>query len=516
MSLASEYNYSRPLDVNKRSEYKDLLAITKEVWGELYPSVSHTRGASNKKKFNHLRVIIIDLIKAHREDPAIYLGYSRNRNSYSKGTRNHKLCFKYSHLINVVDSLKDHGFIEDGGWYFDRVIGAGRQSRMRAAQKLTDLVSEHPDIPEYELNLKDIEKEQLVVISLKEKKWEFGKKIIIKKLVPVKETSQIKKMQKQLVAYNKLLNKTFIDIDLEGYTGAGDVTINLSNKLVKRIFNDKNCRCGGRYYGGWWQNINRELRNRIILGETFKRYYEKDYSALHIVLLYAKEGISYFDKYGIESDPYDLGEFEGYEPNLRKGFRKIFKRILLVCLNTRRKGNAKNVIFNELEESPEDFESISLTKEQIANAIDLFIDKHAPIKHHLFQRAPQGVTLQNIDSKIASEIIDNFIHRNIPVLCMHDSFICTERDSYELDTIMDDAIKKVVKTEYGLTIETAKLKPMYYYGYQEIDAYDTCVRKKGVFLEDDIKEIMDEMQCGIHKRYSEWLINKYQYDKLII
>ena len=49
------------------------------------------------------------------------------------------------------------------------------------------------------------------------------------------------------------------------------------------------------------------------------------------------------------------------------------------------------------------------------------------------------------DSHIASQVIQHFMDLEIPILCIHDSFICQKRYANELNDVM----KKVVETSYG-------------------------------------------------------------------
>jgi hypothetical protein len=103
--------------------------------------------------------------------------------------------------------------------------------------------------------------------------------------------------------------------------------INLANKTVRRIFNKSSFSYGGRYYGGWWQNIPSELRKYIILNRDYT--VEIDYSGLHIYLLYALKGINFADLaiepylYPKEKDPLNL--------------RKIIKTMTLAAINSKSK-----------------------------------------------------------------------------------------------------------------------------------------------------------------------------------
>ena len=74
------------------------------------------------------------------------------------------------------------------------------------------------------------------------------------------------------------------------------------DKFVRRIFNNNSFSDGGRFYGGWWQRIDRKFRKEIRLNNS--PTVEIDYSALHIILAYSEAGIDYWQT--TSKDPYDL------------------------------------------------------------------------------------------------------------------------------------------------------------------------------------------------------------------
>jgi hypothetical protein len=55
-----------------------------------------------------------------------------------------------------------------------------------------------------------------------------------------------------------------------------------------RIFNRDDFRLGGRFYGPWWQNIEKAKRRGILIAGS--QTVERDYRQLHPRLLYAMAG----------------------------------------------------------------------------------------------------------------------------------------------------------------------------------------------------------------------------------
>src|SRR5690606_27759980 len=101
----------------------------------------------------------------------------------------------------------------------------------------------------------------------------------------------------------------------------------------KRIFSNGTWDSGGRFYGGWWQQIP----NSKAGGAWRRKIYingnptvEVDYSGLHIVLLYALKRIDYWKEDG--KDPYSLPDYED-----SADFRQLLKLLLLIAVNAKGK-----------------------------------------------------------------------------------------------------------------------------------------------------------------------------------
>ena len=114
-------------------------------------------------------------------------------------------------------------------------------------------------------------------------------------------------MRDQLRSYNLLLKHTFIDIPSYTastftriikhgkYAGRKQViSLGPDNKFVTRVFNEglaANWKRGGRFYRGWWQQIDKEDRTRIYIND--KPTLEVDFKAFHPNLLSNELGVSY-------------------------------------------------------------------------------------------------------------------------------------------------------------------------------------------------------------------------------
>jgi hypothetical protein len=142
-------------------------------------------------------------------------------------------------------------------------------------------------------------------------------------------------MRSVLGKYNQLLSNTHIDIyDLELPVleiGSGKrkvrLQINQRNKFFRRIFNNNRWYQGGRFYVVWWQRRPKDYRWKIKMDGVLKT--EIDLSGLHIVILYAQEGINYWAE--VNDDPYELHGINDIDPEIY--LRAAAKLLLLTVIN---------------------------------------------------------------------------------------------------------------------------------------------------------------------------------------
>ncbi len=145
----------------------------------------------------------------------------------------------------------------------------------------------------------------------------------------------VNRSAKTLIRYNDLLQKTYIDLDDDLLTHTDlkelkrydrklkrnviDYSIDLSKKRVCRIFNNEDWKQGGRIYCAWWHGCPKELRKYILInGEPVV---ELDFSAIHVLLLYAHLGENFLDD---GSDAYD--ENRGFK-------RDVIKVVMMSAIN---------------------------------------------------------------------------------------------------------------------------------------------------------------------------------------
>ena len=240
------------------------------------------------------------------------------------------------------------------------------------------------------------------------------------------------RLRTELQAHNDLLRET--SIELVDAPAESHLPIDYSDRFVRRIFNDARWDHGGRFYGGWWQRIPSSCRAYIeINGEMTT---ERDYSGLHIMLLYARQRIRYWQE--IKKDPYTL---EGYEKSPR--MRDFLKELLLTTLNAESVKKAKQAIQHQINFEEPNFAWVKESKINLDEIIDAFMQKHDPIRQEFF--TGYGLNLQYYDSLMAEYVINELTSRGLPVLCVHDSFVVKKYDLVTLNSLMESAYYSVIE-----------------------------------------------------------------------
>jgi hypothetical protein len=174
---------------------------------------------------------------------------------------------------------------------------------------------------------------------------------------------------------------------------------------------------GGRFHGGWWQQLPKELRQQIYIND--EPTIEEDFSALHLTLLYGIEGLR------LDSDPYALDV--GWQ-------RDWVKSLILVSINAKNERSAFQAFRSE---QPIGSEAKHFTDLELNAVLEAFKLAHPAIAQHLC--SDMGVRLMAIDGRITARVIDHFTALDVPILTIHDSVIAPYNRAIELRAVMREA-----------------------------------------------------------------------------
>lgn len=277
--------------------------------------------------------------------------------------------------------------------------------------------------------------------------------------IPKEYSLEVKKMEESLYAINKFLLGNCICLDLNDEslinlakyiaspTYQPDASLNKNKRIInfsqvqlRRIFSGSMGR-GGRFYGGWWQNIpNKHLpgmppyfsgcRSAITINGVPTT--EIDYKAIHPNLMYITNGLEPPD-----GDLYDVGITP--PPNSSpKEVRDVIKGYLNALINS----NTGNYKLDKKQQK-----KIGMTTGALKKKL---LKKHPILKEILTNG--EGLDYQYIDSQIAEFVMLKMLKYKIVCLPVHDSFIVPRTKSAvkKLEKAMNDACKSVIKQKLNL------------------------------------------------------------------
>ena len=346
---------------------------------------------------NAIEFIISDAISHAHLSPDMSCSLALDKFSYSENNRYAPPGISYTQLSSAYRSLKAAGLIREvKRGYLDRDRQKGARTRFSASEKLRemcDLNSLYSEI----LGKKPLQMETIIL----------GRKDNQKRVnLQYTDTDDTNRMRANLSKINWCLSRCRIALEIpksefnqlnERLKCSDDKTpINFAQKYLRRIFTDGRFDRGGRFYGGWWQNVPKEYRPFITL--DWKLTCEYDFSQMNPHLAYMKVGKH-------------LGEEDAYSRVFGEENREIVKRAFNAMLNAT----------HRLSRAPRGLD-LSGCPFRWAELRDAIAAAHKPIESLFYSGV--GTELQFLDSQIAEGVMLHFANlESAPVLPIHDSFI---------------------------------------------------------------------------------------------
>ena len=100
----NDYEHSRPLDVHRWSEHKEVNKFVDDIYNTYFKQKSSIR-----KK--HLKVILLDLYIAWRDDPTLSIGVGMSPKHYKAGQSRYNSLYIKRTMIEIVKELQKHKLI---------------------------------------------------------------------------------------------------------------------------------------------------------------------------------------------------------------------------------------------------------------------------------------------------------------------------------------------------------------------------------------------------------------------
>jgi len=445
----SQHSMRRHIDQRCYDLADHLMAIERQI-----ADPCSSNRPTTVEKFRHSAVWLCKrLLAAHTASPTTGMRISKDKNRYSKGRYVPKGLSYDITIARVLSLMMIDGFVREvrGGSY-DRTKGEGEQTRIAAKDKLLDWFAADPALlPKALVGCEDADPIVVQITGKRKGKNKNGKEVTFKTktLKPYTDDANTNQMRDNLNIINDCLKRHWSDLRLsdDGWVKLQRSLvankkydynpIQLHRQTIRRIFNSTSFDIGGRFYGGWWQNIPSAYRAFITIDG--KRTVEFDYGSLHPTILYAQKGLTLCDK------AYDIGIGRGDE------HKDVIKQLF----------NAM-VQMKEPQDRPPRGVKFRQTGKTWKQLRDLILEKHEPIRDKFF--CGLGNRLQFYDSQIAERVMLHFAKRDIPVLPVHDSFIMHHAYGEELGEL-EEAMRRAfyehfkkdinVKSEIGVMLPSS-------------------------------------------------------------
>ena len=402
-----------------------------------------------KLQGNRLDKLIMSVEKLIRDSVSIRFSRSRMNlasikkrpAAYTKGRYNSRLSYRI-HVQLAYEGMCRLGYLEEVkagvshgaiGLYLTRYKATAKLIRCFKEVELATLpVIAGPEPID-----------ETIRVQIKEPEWnaKLSRMDTRKRLVEYTDTDETQIMRNNLLRINQAISSRWIDLELsdEGFSALqarmrardysfdeNDKQLDLTRTQLYRVFNDTGFRTGGRFYGGWWQNIPKEYRSMIIINGS--RTVEADFSSLHPAIIYAKKGLE---------PPVDA--YGNILPDLPRG---VAKQAFFAMVNAHK----------FMQSQPRGMK-LSTYGYKWADVVEAMVQRHETIKDAFFSGT--GGHLQRLDSELAERVMLSFIAYPSPVaiLPMHDSFIIHRGYEAELKEFMELHFAKMFGQTINIDVE---------------------------------------------------------------
>lgn len=366
------------------------------------------RSAASKTLFdNQVEVLISELVCAELRNPNQGLMVSLSNQILGSKNRYKPKIFSQT-LPDILRKMStpEMGFLTlEKGFANPFVPNKGIRSVIRADWRIKDrIASNNLTLDDFAV---DLDQELIILKKEKDDLFDNGK------WISYKDTEKTITDRANLRQINLWLQ--LADISIRNISSASG-NVDLSNRFLRRIFNNGRFDQGGRLFGGFWQNMRKEDRHDQILINGMD-IVELDYGQIAVGIMYGVVGVTPAFK-----DAYEIPKLEGR----REGVKKILNAMT----------QSKKPLSRFPKGSKQFFKSSIL---KISEITDLIMAFHKPIAHLFY--TDQGMRNQYQESEIMVEVLIKLISKNVTALPIHDAILVAETDAAKAKRVMRSVFK---------------------------------------------------------------------------
>ena len=439
--------------------------LCKKISQDIVSKINFKRSWDDEERFRFdysLSYFLRELWNKHFTHIDNETSIPKNKNYYSALAQYRDPNLTYRMAMKAFDGLQELGLIRiTKKGYYDRNIMEGNLTRFKATHNLRELFNELEGHPAITL------KPNLDIQTILLRDRIDGRNV----LVPYDEDKDTEQWRTNLRKINECFSRHILDLKIkdteikelqERLLGDDEKEpIDLTKKVLVRIFNNNSFEQGGRFYRGWWQNVPSEYRKHITIDS--KKTVEFDFSQLNPNIVYSAHNL-------------ELGNEDAYDRVLNGQHRDTLKEAF----------NAMLQASTELKHKPKgiNLDALDMNWTELRQAI---LDSHKPIQHLFFKGL--GNKLQFEDSCIAESVMLHYTHLDSPALPVHDSFVLHHAEgSYgKLEEVMRRAYYERFKSDIKVSKEIV------------VKQFSDVPTDKDGFLSMEVEDILNA-----EKDYSQW------------
>jgi len=417
---------SRALDVHRWSDYPELnqclAVLATEIEG--IEGRQRRRNDESQKRFKDaIRSIVLDLYVAWNAGPTSVVGVALGKDKFRRDSRYRALFLTYDTFIAAFDGLVGLGYVSRVNKGYNYGPGAqARVTRVRATEKLIELLTGPAGLTVARLTYRTGPDAPEPIILRNKKKKSVG---YTDTNYTITIRDEVERINDKLSGHSidlRISDEQMTDLNSRMASDFSDkrrtrFNVDFAAKRLRRIFNNEDWAQGGRFYGGWWQNVPKDYRRYITIDD--KRTVEVDYSEMHPLMMYASVNAK------LEGDAYDVGLPKVPRDTIKLAFNKL--------VNAERHMNPE-----------QDLAQYGTTSDELRARIR---DRHRPID--LFFKSGHGSRLQNLDADLAARVMIRFLDMGYVCLPVHDSFIVHHGLEDDLGQIMVTEFKDMFGVDPG-------------------------------------------------------------------
>jgi hypothetical protein len=230
------------------------------------------------------------------------------------------------------------------------------------------------------------------------------------------------------------INRTLASARISLVSGTGNWAFDTDRKIVwshqrsvRRVFNNQSWKEGGRLFGGFWMNMEREERFRIIRIDG-KKVANVDFSALFPRLAYGLKNIA-----APRGDLYEYKEVTGD----REGWKKLTNALLFAV--------------KPLGSWPRETRQHFADETTLRKAVSAIKERHAAIATS-FERGI-GFQLMRIESDMLIRVLSRLSREGIVALPLHDSVLVAKPNAARAKSVMKAEFKMLTGHDAVVNID---------------------------------------------------------------